>query len=149
MPGWFCQSSRPGVVAVTWRAIAVNCRMIFDHAALNVLKTQGFARRSERFNARAAALGVSVSQMIRDTALHGAVYVTLDRAQAGYEFRRLGAMLKHLYPARDSRWTAEDRKKWWALIHELRERADTLEATASGGKDRAVGRVSCWLRSSC
>jgi hypothetical protein len=50
-------------------------------------------------------------------------------------------MLKHLYPARDIRWTAEDRKKWWALINELRERADTLESTASGGKDKAVGMV--------
>jgi hypothetical protein len=95
----------------------------------------------EGFNARAAALGVSVSQLIRDTALHGAVFVTLEKAQAGYEFRRLGAMLKHLYPARDIRWTAEDRKKWWALINELRERADTLESTASGGKDKAVGMV--------
>ncbi len=95
----------------------------------------------QRFNARAAALGVSVSQMIRDTALHGAVYVTVDRTQAGYEFRRLGAMLKHLYPAGDIRWTAEDRKKWWAVIQELRERADTLEATASGGKDGAVERI--------
>jgi hypothetical protein len=95
----------------------------------------------ERFNERAAALGVSVSQLIRDSALHGAVYVTLEKAQAGYEFRRLGAMFKHLYPARDIRWTAEDRKKWWALINELRERADTLESIASGGKDKAVGTV--------
>ena len=95
----------------------------------------------ERFNARAAALGVSVSQLIRDTALHGAVFVTIDKAQAGYELRRLGAMLKHLYPARDIRWTADDRKKWWALINELRERADTLESTASGGKDMVAGRI--------
>lgn len=94
---------------------------------------------AERFIARAAALGVSVSQLIRDTALHGAVFVTIEKAQAGYEFRRLGAMLKHLYPARDIRWTTEDRKKWWALISELRERADTLESTASGGKDKAAG----------
>ena len=96
---------------------------------------------AERFNQRAVVLGVTVSQLIRDTALHGAVYVTLEKSQVGYEFRRLGAMLKHLYPARDHRWTAEDRKKWWALINELRERADTLESTASGGKDKAVGMV--------
>ena len=105
------------------------------------LKLRVSLDEAERFNARAAALGVSVSQLIRDTALHGAVFVTIDRAQAGYEFRRLGAMLKHLYPARDIRWTTEDRKKWWAMINELRERADTLESTASGGKDKAVGMV--------
>jgi hypothetical protein len=105
------------------------------------LKLRVSLDEAERFNVRAAALGVSVSQLIRDTTLHGAVFVTIERAQAGYEFRRLGAMLKHLYPARDSRWTAEDRKKWWALINELRERADILESTASGGKDKAVGMV--------
>ena len=105
------------------------------------LKLRVSPDEAERFNARAAALGVSVSQMIRDTALHGAVYVTLERAQAGYEFRRLGAMLKQLYPARDIRWTADDRKKWWALIQELRERADSLEETTSGGKGRAAERA--------
>ncbi|MDI1246584.1 MAG: hypothetical protein PSV24_14425 [Rhodoferax sp.] len=93
----------------------------------------------ERFNERAASLNVSVSQLIRDTALHGAVFVALEKSQAGYEFRRLGATLKHMYPASDIRWTSEDRKKWWALINELRERADTLEAIASGGKEMAVG----------
>lgn len=91
------------------------------------------------FNARAVALGVSVSQLIRDTALHGAVRVSIEKSQAGYEFRRLGATLKHLYPASDIRWTDEDRKKWWALINELRERADRFESTVSGGKDNAVG----------
>ena len=105
------------------------------------LKLRVSRNEVERFNERAASLGVSVSQMIRDTALHGAVYVTVENTQAGYDFRRLGAMLKHLYPARDSRWTAEDRKKWWALINELRDRADMLESTASGGKDKAVGMV--------
>jgi hypothetical protein len=45
-------------------------------------------------------------------------------------------MLKHLYPARDIRWTAEDRKKWWVMINELRERADTLESTALGAKTK-------------
>jgi predicted metal-binding transcription factor (methanogenesis marker protein 9) len=69
-PGFSSVSQRSAMLrGDTMRAHAVNWCMIFDHAALNVLKTQGFARRSERFNARAAALGVSVSQMIRDTAL--------------------------------------------------------------------------------
>ena len=105
------------------------------------LKLRVSPEEAQHFNARAAALGVSVSQMIRDSSLHGAVFVTIDRAQAGYEFRRLGAMLKHLYPTRDIRWTADDRKKWWALIQELRERADSLEETTSGGKGRAAERT--------
>ena len=95
----------------------------------------------ERFNARAALLNVTVSQLIRDTVLHGAVFVALEKSQAGYELRRLGAMLKHIYPSGDARWTDEDRKHWWALINELRERADTLEAVAMGGKGVAAGTV--------
>lgn len=39
------------------------------------LKLRVSLDEAERFNVRAAALGVSVSQLIRDTALHGAVTV--------------------------------------------------------------------------
>ena len=77
------------------------------------LKLRVSLDEAERFNVRAAALGVSVSQLIRDTALHGAVFVTIERAQAGYEFRRLGAMLKHLYPARDSLLKPGIHNKYW------------------------------------
>jgi hypothetical protein len=90
------------------------------------------------FNSRASALGVSVSQLIRDTALHGAVFVALEKSQAGFELRRLGAMLKHMYPAVDVRWTDGDRDRWWALINELRESADKLEAMAISGKGAAA-----------
>ena len=93
---------------------------------------------SEAFTLRAEALGVTVSQLIRDSALYGAVEVSLTKAAVGYEFRRLGALLKHLYPAHDHRWTAEDRKQWWAMIQELRQKADRLEALASGGKGQPV-----------
>jgi predicted HicB family RNase H-like nuclease len=41
------------------------------------LKLRVSPDEAERFSARAAALGVSVSQIIRDTALHVAVYVTI------------------------------------------------------------------------
>ncbi len=93
----------------------------------------------DHFNNRAAALGISVSQLIRDTALYGAVFVALEKSQAGYEFRRLGATLKHMYPAGDVRWTDDDRNRWWALINELRERADALEVVATGGKGVPAG----------
>lgn len=105
------------------------------------LKLRVSPDETKQFSERAAALGVSVSQLIRDTALHGAVRVSIEKAQAGYEFRRLGAMFKHLYPAKDVRWSAEDRKKWWALINELRARADKLESASTGSEDMAVGTV--------
>lgn len=103
------------------------------------LKLRVSREEVESFNARAAMLNVSVSQLIRDMVLNGSVFVALQKSQAGYEFRRLGAMLKHMYPAADARWTDEDRNRWWALINELRERADALESVATGGKGVAVG----------
>lgn len=103
------------------------------------LKLRVSADEVECFNARAASLNVSVSQLIRDTALHGAVHVTLEKTQAGYEFRRLSAVLKNMYPVGDGRWTDDDRARWWALIADLRERADRLESVAMGTKDLAVG----------
>ena len=105
------------------------------------LKLRVSSEEVELFNARAVMLNVTVSQLIRDTALHGAVFVALEKSQAGYEVRRLGAMLKHMYPSGDARWTDEDRNLWWALINELRDRADTLEAVATGGKGVAAGTV--------
>ncbi len=86
----------------------------------------------EAFEKKASDLGVSVSQLIRQEVLYGAVHVTVPKTQAGFEFRRTGALLKHLYPAHDQRWTAEEKKQWWALMQELREKADKLDAIANG-----------------
>jgi uncharacterized protein (DUF1778 family) len=60
------------------------------------LKLRVTPDEAELFNQRAQTLGVSVSQLIRDTALNGPVSVTIDKSQAGFEFRRTGALLKHL-----------------------------------------------------
>lgn len=105
------------------------------------LKLRVSLEEVESFNARAAMLNVTVSQLIRDTALHGSVFVALEKSLVGYEFRRIGAMLKHMYPDGDVRWTDEDRHQWWALINELRERADTLESVATGSKGVAAETV--------
>jgi hypothetical protein len=102
------------------------------------LKLRVTPDEAELFNQRAQTLGVSVSQLIRDTALNGPVSVTVDKSQAGFEFRRTGALLKHLYPARDQRWTVDDKKQWWALVQNLRDRADKLESMAFGGSHIAV-----------
>lgn len=105
------------------------------------LKLRVSHEESALFTARAEKLGISVSQLIRDCTLRGAVKVTIEKSQAGYDFRRLGAMLKHLYPAGDSRWTVDDRKKWWALVQELRAKADKLEAVAAGASDEPVKEI--------
>ena len=93
---------------------------------------------SKAFAKRANKLGVTVSKLIRDSALYGAVEVSLTKSEVGYEFRRLGALLKHLYPSGDNSWTPEEKKEWWSMIQELRQKADRLEALASGGKGQPV-----------
>jgi hypothetical protein len=90
------------------------------------------------FDQKAKELGVTVSQLIREATLFGSVKVSIAKSEAGFEFRRLGALLKHLYPARDERWTSEEKKQWWALIQDLRGKADRLEIVANGAKDEHV-----------
>jgi hypothetical protein len=50
------------------------------------LKLRVSLDEAERFNQRAAALGVTVSQLIRDTALHGAVSSPLKNLRPDMNF---------------------------------------------------------------
>ncbi|MGO9444244.1 MAG: plasmid mobilization protein [Thiobacillaceae bacterium] len=61
--------------------------------------------------ARAREAGVSVSVFLRRAALGRELISITDQRTAG-ELRRLGAMLKHLYP-KNSNWTAQETHRYW------------------------------------
>ena len=46
----------------------------------------------------------------------GKVIAPLADKNAATELRRLGAMLKHLYP-KESNWTASEKRQYWAAMH--------------------------------
>lgn len=73
----------------------------------------------------AEAAGMTVSALIRARAVHAPVVPRSDGDTAG-SIDQLGRLLKHLYP-KDKGWaTADDRRRWWRLVEELRETARML-----------------------
>lgn len=75
---------------------------------------------------QAGKAGLTVSAFLRRVALGRVVPSIVDQAMVG-ELRRLGAMLKHLYP-RDANWTTEEKRRWWATRETLMNLAARIEA---------------------
>ena len=62
----------------------------------------------------------------------GKVIAPLADKNAATELRRLGAMLKHLYP-KESNWTASEKRQYWSAMHTLLGVAKNLDG--KGFKD--------------
>lgn len=75
---------------------------------------------------RAATAGLTVSEYVRRIAVAGRVEQVVSNREVVYELRRLGAMLKSLYP-KNANWTSEEKRKWWAGMGRLLEVANELE----------------------
>lgn len=56
----------------------------------------------------------------------GKVIAPLADKNAATELRRLGAMLKHLYP-KESNWTVGEKRQYWAAMHTLLGVAKNLD----------------------
>lgn len=74
----------------------------------------------------AAKAGLTVSAFLRRVALGRRVPSIVDQAMVG-ELRRLGAMLKHLYP-KEANWSVEEKRRWWAAHEALMQLAARIEA---------------------
>jgi len=69
----------------------------------------------------------SVSELIRLRVTHQPVISRAD-ANTADSIDRLGRLLKHLYP-KDKGWaTAEDLRRWWRTVEELRRTAARLRS---------------------
>ncbi len=66
-----------------------------------------------------------LSDYLRRIALGHRVRSVVDLQMVG-ELRRLGAMLKHLYP-QAAHWTTEEKRRYWAGYEQLMALAVTLE----------------------
>lgn len=68
----------------------------------------------------ARGLGITTSDLIRQAVLHGEVKVRATDSDAAYELRRLGAMLKNLYPKNASAgWSNTEKKLYWQAMNQL------------------------------
>lgn len=79
----------------------------------------------------ADASGMPVGRYLREKGLGGSIketgkVVSTSSAEA-FELRRLGAMLKALYP-KESNWTADEKRQWWGQMNLLIGIAQKIEA---------------------
>ena len=79
----------------------------------------------QRIAGNAASANLFLSDYLRRIALGHRVRSVVDRQMVG-ELRRLGAMLKHLYP-KASHWTTEEKRRYWAGYEQLMMLAAALE----------------------
>jgi len=74
----------------------------------------------------AAKAKLTPSEYVRRRSLGLKVVATSDQDTAN-ELRRIGRMLKGLYP-RDAHWTALEQAKYWATMNKLFSTAEKLDA---------------------
>lgn len=74
---------------------------------------------------RARDLGLTVSDFLRQACLNGSITVRALDSDAAFELRRLGAMLKSLYP-KDANWTNDEKRRYWAAMQALLGYAERL-----------------------
>lgn len=73
--------------------------------------------------------GLSLSEYIRRRII-GKVVTSRTDEDTARSIDRLGRMLKHLYPKNQEWATAEDRRRWWALVMELEVTARVVRRSA-------------------
>ncbi len=71
------------------------------------------------------------SEFIRRAALSVPISARTD-AEMVRELRRLGAMLKHLYP-KNSNWTSAEKEKYWTIMNQIIALAAKLQAAIKKG----------------
>lgn len=83
-----------------------------------------------RIQENAQAAGLPMSEFIRRALDGRRMSCVVDRHMVG-ELRRLGAMLKHRYP-KDSNWSLEEKREYWAAMERIMELASELETLIKG-----------------
>jgi hypothetical protein len=74
---------------------------------------------------KALMAGLTLSEFIRRVILGRVIKSVVDRKAVG-ELRRLGGMLKHLYP-KALHWTLEEKRRYWAAHEQLVALAVAIE----------------------
>ena len=74
---------------------------------------------------RVARTNLSKSEFIRH-AVFGIPIQSITDTNAAFELKRLGAMLKHLYP-KYSNWSLEDKERYWTTMNNLIALSNSLK----------------------
>jgi len=114
-----------------------------SEASLKPIRNQliGFrvsTQERAKLHSRAEQAGLEISEFIRRTALSVPITSRTDPEMVR-ELRRLGAMLKHLYP-KNSNWSSAEKERYWTAMNQITGLAMKLQATIKkGGKGYARG----------
>jgi hypothetical protein len=80
---------------------------------------------------RAAAAGMSASEYVRVAMMGETIKVVSSPVRASspeaFELRRIGAMLKSMYPKDSNAWTNREKREWWDSMHKLIAFASSIE----------------------
>ncbi len=79
-----------------------------------------------KLHSRAGQAGLGISEFIRRAALSVRITSRTDLEMVR-ELRRLGAMLKHLYP-KNSNWTSAEKERYWTAMNQITGLAAKLQA---------------------
>ena len=92
----------------------------------------------DSINSHAAQAGIRPGVFVRDLALSGGKLRIVSRVDenAVFELRRLGAMLKGLYP-KTANWTNEEKRRHWAAMKAVLEHADKLAGDTTDPAERS------------
>ena len=82
------------------------------------------------------------AEFIRRAVLFDPIPSRMD-AEMVRELRRLGAMLKHLYP-RDSNWAAQEKERYWTVMN-----SDHRARNEAAGYDQSEGMIPPSRASAC
>jgi len=82
-------------------------------------------------NALAGKAGLGRAEFIRRAALSAPIASKTD-AEMVRELRRLGAMLKHLYP-KHSNWTSTEKERYWTAMNQITRLAAKLQTAIKKG----------------
>ena len=74
---------------------------------------------------KAKVCGLNTSEFIRRATMRRQIRTLTDEAAIA-ELRRLGGLLRHLYP-KNANWTPEEKKRYWAGYEELLKVAKKIE----------------------
>ncbi|MFM2084746.1 MAG: hypothetical protein RLY95_1564 [Pseudomonadota bacterium] len=81
-----------------------------------------------QINSKAQKSRQAVSAFVRNCAVAKKIVAAADEDTA-FEIRRLGRMIKHLYP-RISNWSAQEKKQYWDAMSELFAIANRVDGRA-------------------
>jgi predicted nucleic acid-binding Zn ribbon protein len=89
----------------------------------------------DEINEKSRLCGLALSAFVRSCATGRRVTPVTDEKTA-WEIRRLGRMIKHLYP-RVANWSTAEKRAYWDAMKELFDIANKLD-----GRDKVVGEFA-------